>query len=72
MRMTMLLTPFLETLANRWVFNRVNLHSTFDQIQWDNDGVGKTTRKGTTNATFDIIFSGAEFNLLLKSSKKVS
>ena len=36
-------TPFLETLANGWVFDRVNLHSAFDQIQWDNDGVGETT-----------------------------
>ena len=36
-------TPFLETLAKGWVFGGVNLHSTFDQIQWDNDGVGETT-----------------------------
>ena len=51
---------YLEALAEGWVFGGVDLHSALDQIQWDDGGVGKTTRESTTDHTFQVVLGGSE------------
>ena len=50
----------LKALAKRWVFSLVDLHSALDQIQWDDGGVGQTTRESTTDHTFQVVLGGSE------------